>query len=704
MVSKVKSFKTPKRLSSLCLSPMYRYFFTVSSSAILLGALAAPSAFGATSSTEPVLRREALTYQQQGNWLEAAHAWQQIEENYPATADAFKQRVFALSKAGAPFLAERLATEKPDQFTADERFELAHAAAAMTLNFGHARIAWGTGPKRFETTDQALDTERQIATQFGERNPTRFDRLLGLRERERMAEVVSQFEALSKEGVAIPPYVRIAAGDAYLALHQPERARDLLLPALAEADPRTELLDGQLALTYAFLEAGQPQPALDLIDKLLLNTPPLMYRRLAGIEQANPDYARVAVQAALLRIYTERLDDAERRLTALRTQAPFNNDVRMAWAILQNARDHRQAAREEFRLLQVDHPTLVDAVTGGAETLLAQNDVLQAQALMAPLYDLEPDNRSVRQFDKKLALYKAPSFKSDIVIGRGAAAAGAESVFDTSATSGMLGTIYNGELRALLHFARAQGALKASALTPAHDVERNRIGTGVSYRSPSLWLDAELNHAAGRAAATGVVVAGSAVLSDAWQTSVLVDTNVNTLAAAAFDAGITARQIQANMTWSANESRKAGFDVSLMRFSDGNLRPSVRLWWNERWISGPAFKFDTTATFAATRNQTITTPYFNPRSEQEISIAAKAEWLNWQRYEYHFKQKLTLQSGQYHQAGFASSAVADLHYEHDWALGEALTLNYGIGHSFHPYDGVREQRRYGYLTLNWRLK
>jgi hypothetical protein len=212
---------------------MYRHFCTFSSTAILLGALTASGAQAASPTTESGLRSEAVAYQQQGQWLAAAHSWQQIEELYPATGDAFKQRVLALSRAGAPYLAEQLAAEKPDQFTADERFELAHTAAAMTLNFGHARIAWVTGPKRFETTDQALDTERQIGAQFGERNPTRFDRLLGLRERERMAEVITQFEAMSKEAIAMPPYVRIAAADAYLALHQPERARNLLAPALA---------------------------------------------------------------------------------------------------------------------------------------------------------------------------------------------------------------------------------------------------------------------------------------------------------------------------------------------------------------------------------------------------------------------------------------------------------------------------------------
>ena len=680
---------------------MVRTLSTISSGVALLVALAVNPVLALSAQTVDSLRSEAITYQQEGKWLAAAHAWQQIQEQYPNTTDVYKLRVLALSKAGAPYLAEQLAAEKPDQFTADERFELAHAAAALTLNFGHARIAWLTGPQRFHTTDEALDKEQQIGQQFGERNPTRFDRLLGLRERERMIDVVALFEQISADRIVIPPYVRIAAGEAYLALRRPEQARDLLAAALAEADPRTELLDGQLTLTYAYLEAGQAQLALDLIDKLLANTPPLLYRRLPGIEQANPDYARVAVQAAVLRIYTDQFDEAEHRLTELRTQAPFNNDVRLAWAILQNARDHHDAAQDEFRLMQVDHPTHADAITGGAESLLAQNGVVQAQTWIAPLRELDPDNTRLLRFDKKLALTTAPSIKSEAVIGRGAAAAGAESVFDLSATSASLANFADGNIRALVHLARSQGTLKASTSHSARDIERSRIGAGISYRSPSLVLDVELNHATGNAAATGAALSATTVLSDTWRISGSADTNINTLAAAAIDAGITAKQIAVGTTWSANEARKGGIDVSLLSFSDSNRREGARLWWNERWISGPAFKFDTTSSFAVGRNRAVATRYFNPRSEQEISVAAKAEWLSWQRYERHLKQKLMLQAGQYRQAGFASKLVADLRYEHEWALGDALGLSYGIGHSFHPYDGVREQRKYGFLTLNW---
>ena len=671
---------------------------------MLCGAIASKAAHATAESSETALRVQAVDLQKQGRWLDAAHLWQQINVQHPEANDAFKFRVLALSKGGAPYLAEQLAATKPDLFTHEEQYALAHVAAATSLNFGSAQIAGVSGPQRYTTTDQAIEQETRIATEFGARNPTRFDRLLGLYERERMSDVVTLFETLTTEQVTMPAYVRIAAGEAYLSLHQPERARDLLVAALAEEDPRSEFLNAQLALTFAYLEAGQPQLAIDLIDKLLVNTPERLYRRLPGIEQPNPAFTRIAVQAALLRIYTDRMDEAEQRLLALQKQAPFNNDVRLAWATLQNARDHRRVAFEEFRLLQVDHPALTDAITGAANSLLAQNEAAQAQALIGPLQLSEPDNRNIQQFSKRLALYQKPVFKSDIVIGRGAAAAGAESVFDTSLRSAPLSTLSAGDLRLFAHLVRAQGTLKISGTKAGREVERNRFGVGAGYRSDSISLDAELNQAIGKAAASGIAVAATALLSDSWLINLSADTNLNTLAAAAYNAGITARQFQLGTTWSANEARKAGLEIAATQFSDGNRRPALRLWWNERWLSGPVWKIDTTTQLTVAHNRPLATPYFNPRSEQELSIAAKVEWLTWQRYEQHFRQRLTLQAGQYRQHGFGAGALGDLHYEHEWALGEALSLTYGLGHSFHPYDGVREQRRYGYLSLNWILK
>ncbi|GAA4023281.1 poly-beta-1,6 N-acetyl-D-glucosamine export porin PgaA [Actimicrobium antarcticum] len=682
-----------------------RKAFLVGIAATIIGHTLCNIAHAAPTDT-PVaqtLRTRAVNHEQQGEWLAAADLWRRLSALNPGAEDAFRHRVNALSQAGAHHLARQLADEKKHLFSNDERYQFAHKAAALTLGFGKVQRDNQSGAQRFATIDLAIDEQRAIAAEFGEGNPTRFDHLLALRERERNRDALVLFNRMKDDQVPLPLYVRIAAAEAWLTQKQPERARDLLLESLREAGPQSRMPDTELTLAYAYLETEQPDLAIALIDRIVANTPALSNRGLPGIERPNPEYITAAIQAALLRMYADRLDEAEQRLMSLRALAPFNTDVRLAWASLQNARDHRRLAREEFRLVQVDHPASIEAAAGLAEVQLALSDYRSAKTMLAALQESEPDHRAVRHLERQLALRAAPVLRSELTIGHGANAAGAESVLDTSWTSAPLSLFPEDDIRFMMHVSRSQGSLR-SATAAGQDtqtVARNRVGSGLAYRSSGLTLDTELNHADGKASATGIVLGLASAISDSWQVNAAFDSNLNTLAAAAYQAGTTARQLRAGVTWSANEARKAGIELSGTDFSDGNLRVGSRLWWSQRWISGPVFKFDTTLSLATSRNRALPTPYFNPVRDQEVALAAKAEWLSWRRYERAFRQRVGVVAGRYSQSGFAGAAMADARYEHEWQVDDALSFSYGAGHGFHPYDGAREQRSYGYVNLNW---
>jgi hypothetical protein len=183
-----------------------------------------------------------------------------------------------------------------------------------------------------------------------------------------------------------------------------------------------------------------------------------------------------------------------------------------------------------------------------------------------------------------------------------------------------------------------------------------------------------------------------------------LDTNLNDLPAAAFHQGVTARAFKTGATWVAHESRKAGGELSQLRFSDQNLRKAARLWWTERWISGPVFKLESTLGLSSSSNSRTGVAYFSPTRDREASLALAGEWLTWQRYQRSFSQRLTYAPGYYRQEHVSGDATADLRYEHEWRDDRSLALRYGLGRSSHPYDGNREDRRYAYLTLNWQIK
>lgn len=650
----------------------------------------------------PLIVALAELHEQRNEWLLAAATYQDVLRVEPHFRYAQRGRVFALSRAGAFQLARRLALNHPDAFDANELQRLAHDAAARIVIFGQARQEADEDPaQRFTTTDSALQQNTKIAREFGENTQSRSDRLVALRDRSQMQETVELYESLLHNNADIPPYGKVAAADAYLHLEMPEVARDLYLAALDSANSINvaETSDWQIALMYAYSEAEQHEEAETLADRVLHASPAFRHKGTAAIESPNEEYSRAALMAALMRLYSDRLEQAQQRLAELRALAPDNAGIREAWAALQSARERPREALEEFTLLHLDDPQSPGAAIGRANTLLALNRLDEAREASLPLLTNYPENKAVRNLEREIASYDSLHLKLETTLGRGASVAGAEAIVDATLYSSPLTNSIGSQYRVFSRVSHTEGETATES-----PVSRTRAGAGIDYRMGDIQAEIEVNHAAGDAARNGLAGALSWSLSDAWQVHAAVDTNINDLPAAAFYEDITGRAVRAGVAWSAHESRKAGAEVANIRFSDDNKRDALRLWWSERWISGPRFKLDTTFAFAASRNSLEGTSYFNPERDHETSVTVAGEWLGWRRYQQAFRQRLSLTAGHYSQQGFSGGLVGDLRYEHDWRKDPSLSLRYGIGHAFHPYDGEREHRNYAFLNLYWRMK
>lgn len=651
----------------------------------------------------PILVALAELHEQRREWIEAAGRYQEALQLDPGFRFVLRGRAFALNAAGLPHQAMRLAALQADAFTTDEMHQFDHNAAAGTIGFGEAQLAADSGAGRFASTDVALAENSAILQQFGPMSSTRFDRLVALKNRLRMREVVELYQTLQAENVSLPVYAKFTVADAYLFLQQPEAARDLYLEGFREAGTAqaADALNWKISLLYAHLEAEQHDAATALADRLVQETPRWINKGIPGLEGPHPDYARVQLLRILLDMYGDRLALAEQRLAAARTAAPHNSDIRSAWASLQSAREHPRMALEEFTLLQVDEPKSVSHAIGRGESLLALNRFTEAKAVLPALQAEQPDNRNVQKFENRLAIHAMPLFRADTTIGRGQSAAGAESVFDASLYSSPLSGSFGDPYRVFGHVAHAQGHAGGQQLA------RTRAGMGVDYREQDLAAEAELHRMADADRGndrTGVALALAYDLSDYWHGRVSADTNVIDLPAAAIRNGVHAEALKLGLTWQMDESRKAGADIARLRFSDGNVRDTVRGWWMERWISAPDFKLETVLSASASNNSLGGRDYFNPARDHELNLDLKAEWLAWRRYQRSFKQRLALSLGRYWQAGYSPGPAADLRYEHEWSWDDMAGLRYGIGHAFHPYDGKRDSRNYGFLGIYGRFK
>lgn len=658
----------------------------------------APSAY--TRRDAPLIVALAEVHEKRKEWVAAAAAYQDVLRVEPNFRYALRGRVFALNSAGAFHLARKLAESRPEMFTAEERSRLAYDAGARTVLFGKAQLEADDTRGRFTTTDIALQQNADIAKQYGPSTRTSFDRIVALSNRVRMREAIELYESQLEQKTAIPAYVRVAAADAYLEQRQPERARDLYLAVLNDAENAKvpEAFDWKIALMYAYGEAEQHREAEELADRLLVSMPAYMNKGTVAVEAPNEEYSRATLMAALVRLYADRTELAEQRLAELRGLAPFNHDIRSAWGMLQLMREHPRASLEEYTLLQADYPESVEAGLGHAESLLTLNRLDDANAVFAPLQANYPDRMAVQVLKRELDSHDAYHLQVDTVIGRGAENAGAESVFDAILYSPPLTKSLGTPYRAFVRLNRAEGDADEES------VSRTRAGVGMDYRLNDVRAAVELNHAGGDADRNGLAANISVGWSDQWRSYLEFDSNVNDLAAAAYRDGVTGRALTLGTTWAKNESRLFGGELAQTRFSDDNKRDAARLWWTERWISGPVFKLDTTAALSTSQNSQAGTNYFNPERDREATLTVAGEWLGWRRYEDAFRQRLSFTAGHYSQKSYSGGEVGDLRYEHEWRMDPTLFLLYGIGHSLHPYDGEREHRNYAYLSLYWRMK
>ncbi|MEO7031009.1 MAG: poly-beta-1,6 N-acetyl-D-glucosamine export porin PgaA, partial [Herbaspirillum sp.] len=636
----------------------------------------------------------------------AAAAYQEVLVFEPDFRYAVRGRAFTLLNAGLPFLAQDLAKKYSHMFDDQEHWQFAQGVGGALVDYGEAQLLVNDKEPGYATTDVALTVNTQLEMRFGDRLPSQADRLVALRDRLQMQQVVDLYQILMRKKLLLPPYALAAAADAYLYLDQPEMARDLYLEAIAKASraDAKDQQDWQFSLIKAYSDARQFDAAIELAERLEIEVPPIANRGILSVAAPNPDYARAVNAAALMRLYSDRLDDAEKRLVALRAEAPFNNDFRSSWIELQRERDRPRLALNEISLLQTDDPRLLNAKVSRGEVLLKLDRLTEARDIGQSLLNDYSAQKDVKKLARDLDIYSRPYLKIETSVGRGAANAGAESVTDVSLYSAPLSKTLGDSYRVFTQFLRSNGQIGPEDGAGDIGKARMRLGVGLDYRSQDFRAEIQVNKATEVAASQGFALAMSYVFSDEWQAMMTFDSNVNDLPAAAYSQGTKGRMLEASLIRSISESSKFGAGLSRLQFSDGNTRDMVRAWWMQRWVSGPVFKLASTLNLESSANSQEGRAYFAPERDREASIAVVGEWVSWQRRQRSFKQRLALTYGGYWQKYYGSHMVNDIHYEHEWNIDDVFSLNYGVGRSGHPYDGKSETRNYGYLNLNWRIK
>lgn len=604
-----------------------------------------------------------------------------------------RREALALAAVGAPELA---LLRGAGTLSPAEQRRIRNAANAFLVRWGaQVEPADPTDPvARYARTDAAIAAlDAAIAAweplgpdAAGAVRAARIDRLVALRDRGRMEEVIAEAAALAP----LPPYAREAVGDALLQRRRPGEA-EAEYRVVLEADPGA--LTPSLGLFYALSEQRRWAEARAIADRLDRDIP--AFRAVRGPEPPAAEWDRIeAVTSGILwRMWGDDLAGAEAIAGPLAAAAPMNAALRALRGDIWRMRGWTDRALEEYETALTDAPDALDLRLGRAEALLDSRRWRDARAAIATLVAQYPDNMAVRRLARRLAVHDMRDL--EVAVTGGLNRSGTNPELDVAARIWSAPIAEDWRVFA--------GALLRTGDTNAGRITTYRASAGVEWRGVDAVVTGGVTMDLEGVDRGGAFLRGVLRLSDQWRIEADAELTAVDTPLAALASGIYADAAGIGIGWRQSDLREAGASLRVMRFSDDNVRLIGFARWQERVLNLPDWKLDVQPYAYATSNSQQGAPYYNPDSDLETGVTAALTWFAWKEYERELRVRFIATGGGYWQQNYGWSPLVALRWENQHVLSDTFSFSYGAGWISRDYDGRREDGLTVTGALRWRF-
>jgi biofilm PGA synthesis protein PgaA len=624
------------------------------------------------------LLAEAYAWRRAGDPFKALRVYGQAIQAAPGNAGVRQEAAGVLQDLGAPYGAAIVAGTTTPAIAADQ-------AAAM-VRWG-AQVRGSDPAHRFEGTDAAIARLDQLLAGLppppGEaamRRRLRLDRLVALRDRMRMPEVVAEAEALRADG-ALPPYAEAAYADALLYVRRPEDARQAYERVLAENPKDVAARYGKF---YASTDLDDFTTAYAVIDALVADEPIWRGYKDDPTRYPNADRAYAEVTAAQARFYGNQLGEAWARITKFSDAAPADPNGRLALYQIANARGWPQRATTEGQIAASLAPDSVGSRIALIEVAMANYRFAEAQRMMDALLAQYPEDQAVRRLARDLDAKRRWLFEAEVKPsnsdGGGANAMGQAITLESRLTTPPIAD--NWRLFTTFNYANAN--------PPEGFTERALVGAGVEWRLPNVTATLGPTQSWGTLPRTGGMATVDWLVTDEVRLAAAAQLYSWDTPLRALLFGITADEYSARATYRWHESRSLAATFAYLPFTDGNQRFTGGVTFRERLINLPGFDLTALAEAYASSNNLPNAPYYNPARDLSLTGGVLAEHVLWRRYDTSLVQALTVDAGLYSEYGFPDNWIGTLNYEHRWRFDPLTEFRYGVLLTRRVYDGSVE--------------
>jgi len=645
----------------------------------------------------------ANVYESKGDTLKAFWTYNHLAAIKPEWKFPKRKRILLLSSLGASGLARELADSEPGVVSETDLAQIKGDWAALQVRYGQLTPLNDT--VRFDETDISIKTLEENMESFGKKDGkfykdqylrARYDRIIALRDRSKMTDVVAEFENMQREGLKLPVYIWIMAGDAYLYLENPEEARKCYQNAL-KLDP--ESFNIHLSMAYVLMELDEFSDARVIIDKLAKDEPPYRINRKGKKPVYGKNYRKLSADFATgLRLaFSDHLSKAQGWFEDMTGKAPYNEDLRQALAYVYLWRGWPRRALDEFEKTAGIRPDFMEARLGKAFSLLDLRRYKESEDLVAGLKNDYPENKRV---SKLLRAWNAnDDYKLTTSASRGN---GNEGQVEPSSKSMVIDSRFsfkpmNFNTRFFIdqYYEEAQ--------IGGQWARYQRQGAGLEYGGGSFSIAGEVYNELSDLADYGFTGSLGFAPNDVLKGGVSYDSFSHNVPLRASLEGIDGWEAGAYASFRHSELIRADVSGNYLEFSDGNLRysGSATVTWSPIYRS--RFKVPVSLNLYASENSRESRPYFNPSRDLSTSATIDFRWLVFRRYTRSFQNNLEINYGSYKQEGFDAGEVGWIRYEHEWNLSDSFSLAYRIVRMVRLYDGAYDRSTYFSTEMSWRF-
>jgi biofilm PGA synthesis protein PgaA len=614
--------------------------------------------------------------------------------------DAARALITAARETGATKQAAALAAQYPKAADQNELNKINNDSAAQHIAWGH--LATKVPAQRFADTDKALlklneacrcdwnGLDLSAGTPNTDKNRNLvFDRMLALRDRYRMQDVITHHWQLINAKIDPPAYVLNAVGDAYLYQRMPEEALAAYEASLVKVPTNIET---KFSKFYALIELEQHEQATKLVDELSQNLVAYRNRPKSPVIRSEDAKLDADSKAYYVRAYGDDLETAEQHFQVLNNVGPMNSEVRMALGQIWRWRGWSERAEQRFYEASKDYPDQVSPRVSLANTHLDLRDWRLAESEIQPLVAEYPENSAVQALGKRWDLHNKHQLTMD-----GFSSKSAGSTFG-SRTQGLNATLYS---KPINYNYRAFVSTQYDHATFPEGTGRVLYpGVGLEYTNRDWRISGEISQASLSNIGVSTTLSADYRLDDYWSFASTLDINSSEMPLRGLRVGISGDMLSASAVYRWSDLTRAASGASYMKMEDSNQRQSLFLTLDRRLITKPHYKLTARARFDASHNSENNVSYYNPERDAEVGAILDNEWMLWRRYERSFGHRLQVGAGQYWQKNFGSSTSWILSYEQQFKWDNRFEIDYGISRSQHAYDGTDELSTQLFARLN----